>query len=145
MAVIEKETTVNGSCEKIWADLIQDPNQWDQWMTPIRGIEEHVNGPVRGGLDFHVQLGNIGGAKIKVVEATPCRLLRWNAGPAMAHMMGMPMRGTLELRQLGTGTRVIMRMVTPMMMAPMMRMMSGLNSEEEVGKTIQRIKLRAEG
>ncbi len=144
MAVIEKEISVNAPCDKIWRDLVQDPNRWGEWLTPLRGIEEHVDGAVRAGLEFHVQLGKIGGAKIKVVEATPGNLLRWNAGPPMAHMMGMAMRGRLELRQRGAATQVTLKMVTPMMMAPMMKMMSGLNSGEEVTKTMQQIKLRAE-
>jgi hypothetical protein len=62
----------------------------------------------------------------------------------MMHMMGMPMRGTLVLNQHDGGTRVSLRMVTPMMMAPMMGMMSGLKPKEEMDKTIQAIKRQAE-
>lgn len=89
-------------------------------------------------------LGRIGGAKIKVTQVVTNRGVRFNAGPGMMHMMGMPMRGTLVLHQEDGGTRVELRMVTPMMMAPMMGMMSGLKPKEEMDKTIQEIKRQAE-
>ena len=144
MAVIKKETFVNAPADKVWATLINDPNRWDEWLTPVRALEERVTGSVREGLEFHITLGKIGGAKIKVVEAVPGRLLRWNAGPGMMHMMGMPMRGTLELEPRDGSTHVFLKMVTPMMMAPMMGMMSGLNPNEEMTKTIERIKRESE-
>lgn len=143
MAVINKEIVVDATPEKIWG-LIQDPNRWSEWLTPIKALEEKVSGTVRERLEFHIQLGNMGGVKVKVKEAVPNRLLRWNAGPPMAHMMGMTMRGTLELRRANGTTHVSLRMVTPMMMAPMMRMMSGIDPREEMEKTIRQIKRLAE-
>lgn len=144
MAVIKRETVVNAPPEKIWSTLIEDPNRWTEWLTPIRALEERVTGSIREGLEFHIQLGKIGGAKVKVIEAAPGRLLRWNAGPGMMHMMGMPMRGTLEFQRRNGATYVYLKMVTPMMMAPMMGMMSGINPKEEMDKTIERIKRLSE-
>ena len=138
MAIITRETTVNASPETIWAGLIDDPNKWGDWLTPIRGVEERVGGLVEEGLEFDIRLGKIG-AKIRVTEADRGRRLRWKAGPGMMLMMGMAMRGTLELQSHNGSTRVLLRMVTPMMMAPMMQMMSGLNSKEEMTATIERI------
>ena len=144
MAVINKEIVVNVPPEKIWSTLIEDPNRWTEWLTPIRALEEKVTGAVREGLEFHIQMGKMGGAKVKVKEVVPNRLLRWNGGPPMAHIMGMAMRGTLEFRRTNGATHVSLRMVTPMMMAPMMGMMSGLKPREEMEKTIQQIKRLSE-
>lgn len=143
MAIIKRETTVSASPDKVWAKLINDPNGWPQWLTPVRSVEEKVAGSVREGLEFDVKLGKLGG-KIKVTEATAGKRLQWKAGPAMMVAMGMAMRGTLDFETKNGGTRVFLRMVTPMMMAPMMGMMSGLNSTEEMTKTIDRIKRLSE-
>lgn len=143
MAIIKRETLVKAPADTIWDKLISDPNQWGDWLTPIRGFEERVDGPVRKGLEFHVRLGKIS-AKIKVTEVLPGRRLKWKAGPGMMHMMGMTMRGRLEFQPRNGSTQVLLRMVTPMMMGPMMKMMSGLNSKEEMTKTIERIKLLSE-
>lgn len=144
MAIIVKELTVNAPPSKVWA-LVEDPSLWPTWFTPIRALEERVNGPIREGLEFHFTMGRLGGAKMKVKEVVPNQRVRWNGGPPMAHMMGMTMRGTLELRPFDSGsTRVTLRMVTPMMMAPMMKMMSGLNAKEEIDKSIKELKRQAE-
>jgi hypothetical protein len=37
MATIKRETTVSASGEEIWANLIQDPNHWNDWLTPSAG------------------------------------------------------------------------------------------------------------
>lgn len=144
MPTVKKDIWVDAQPEKIWSRLISDPNRWDHWLTPIRGYEERVTGEVAKGLEFHVQIGKIGGAKIKVVEAVPARRLRWNAGPAMAHMMRMPMRGTLELEPQGQRTHATLKMKTPMMMVPMMKMLSGINAKREMEDSISRIKSESE-
>ncbi|MFQ5933427.1 MAG: SRPBCC family protein [Dehalococcoidia bacterium] len=140
MAIIKRETTVKASADSVWISLIDDPNRWGEWLTPIRGVEERVEEPVREGLEFHVQLGKLS-AKVKVTEAVPGSRLRWKAGPGMMMAMGMSMRGTLEFQPVNGATHVFLRMVTPMMMGPMMRMMSGLNPKEEMTKTIERIRV----
>lgn len=139
MAVIKRETTVKASADSVWANLIYDPNRWGEWLTPIKSVEERVGESVREGLEFHVQLGRLS-AKVKVTEAVPGQRLKWKAGPGMMMAMGMSMRGTLEFRSVNGSTQVFLKMVTPMMMGPMMRMMSGLNPKEEMTKTITQIK-----
>lgn len=140
MATIVREETVNAPGETIWSKLIDDPSHWVEWLTPVRGLEERVRGPVRSGTTFGVRLGKLSG-KIRVLEAAVGERLRWKAGPAMMLAMGMGMKGTLEFQRAGNGrTRVRLTMRTPMMMGPMMRMMSGLDPKEEMTKTIARIK-----
>ena len=145
MTIITRQVTVNASPEAIWDKLIDDPNQWLEWLTPIRQFEESVSGPVRDGLELPVQIGNLGGAKLKVTEAVRGRRLRWKVGPSMMLMMGMGMKGTLEFHSQDNATEVSLRMVTPMMMAPMMGLMTGIKPAEEMTKTIAKIKAVAEG
>jgi hypothetical protein len=140
VSTIRREATVQATGDRIWEQLIADPNGWSRWLTPVRGVEEHVSGPTHEGTEFSVRLGKIGG-KVKVTEAVPGQRLRWKAGPAMMLAMGMGMRGTLELRRGGNGaTRVLLEMRTPAMMTPMMKMMSGLDPEREMTQTISRIR-----
>ncbi|MEE9248021.1 MAG: SRPBCC family protein [Dehalococcoidia bacterium] len=143
MAVIKRETTVKAPSDDVWANLIHDPNRWGEWLTPIRGVEERVRESVREGLEFQVLIGKLSG-KIKITEAVPGRKLRWKAGPGMMMAMGMSMRGTLEFQPVNGSTHVFLKMVTPMMMGPMMKMMSGLNTKEEMTKTIGMIKRLSE-
>jgi uncharacterized protein YndB with AHSA1/START domain len=138
MATVNRETTVRASADKIWS-LFEDANRWPEWLTPVRGLEENVAGSVREGSEFSARLGKVSG-KIRVLEASRGRRLRWKAGPAMMLAMGMGMKGTLELQGNGNTTRVLLKHKTPMMMGPMMRMMSGLNPKEEMTKTVSRIK-----
>ena len=101
---------------------------------------------MRGGAEFGVRLGKISG-KIRVTEAATGRRLRWQAGPSMMMAMGMAMRGTLDLDPAPNGsTRVRLEMKTPMgpMGAMMMRMMAGLDPNEEMTATITRVKSLAE-
>jgi len=140
MATINRETTVQASPETIWSSLFEDPNRWPTWLTPIRGLEERASGPVRPGTELSVRLGNIG-AKIRVIEATRGQRLRWRAGPPMLLAMGSGMKGSLEFQPTAQGaTRVLLTMKSPMMLGPMMKMMSGLNPKDEMTKTINRIK-----
>lgn len=139
MAIIKRETTVSATPDAVWTKLIEDPNTWPEWLTPVRQLEERASGPVRKGTEFNVLLGKLGG-KIKVTEAVRGARLRWKAGPAMMLAMGMGMQGELTLQRGDGGTRVSLRMVTPMMMAPMMKMMSGLDPSYEMTQTINRIK-----
>lgn len=139
---ITRETTVRATGDAIWSSLIEDPNRWTEWLTPVRGIEEKVGVPVRVGTEFSVRLGKMGG-KVRVTEATKGQRLRWKAGPSMMMAMGMAMKGTLELERTGNGaTHVVLKMTTPMgpMGSMMMRMMAGLNPKNEMTATINRIK-----
>jgi len=139
MATIERETTVGASPEEIWAALIRDPNHWTDWLTPLRGLEGKVAASVSAGLSFGARIGNLSG-RIKVVEAVEGRKLRWKAGPAPLLAMGMGMKGTLELHGANGQTHVHLTMSSPPMLRPMMQAMTGLNTAEEMTRTIDRIK-----
>ncbi len=137
MPTTTRTVEIGAPPEKIW-EVLSDGNRWPEWLTPIRGLEETAPAVLHEGDEFHVALGKMGGAKIKVTEVTTKRRLRWNAGPGMAHMMGMPMKASLELQLQGVNrTRVVLTMITPMMMAPMMGMMTGLKAKDEVERTVQ--------
>jgi Polyketide cyclase / dehydrase and lipid transport len=140
MATINREATVHSSADTLWSKLFEDPNRWPDWLTPVRGLEERASGPVRAGSELSARLGNIGG-KIRVTEATRGQRLRWKAGPPMLLAMGTGMKGSLELHATGNGsTHVHLKMKSPLMLGPMLKMMSGLNLKDEMTKTIGRIK-----
>ena len=139
MAIIKRETTVSTSPPDLWERLISDPNVWPDWLTPLRGFDETISGPVKAGASYSARLGNMS-TKIKVKEVTNGTRLRWAGGPSMMLAMGSGMRGTLTFTPDGEGTKVNLTMVTPMMLAPMMKMMTGLNTGEEMTKTIGKIK-----
>ena len=139
MATIERETTVSASGEEIWANLIQDPNHWNDWLTPVRGLEEKVSPQVGAGQSFGARIGNLSG-KIKVVEAVEGKKLRWKAGSGPLLAMGMSMKGTLEFQQRNGATHVHLTMTSPPMMSPLMQAMIGLKVDDEMTKTINRIK-----
>lgn len=139
MATITRETTVRAGSDEIWASLIQDPNGWERWLTPLRGLEGKAASPVNKGQSFAARIGNLSG-KIKVVEAAPGKRLRWKAGPGPLLAMGMGMKGTLELKAANGTTQVQLVMKSPPMMSPMMQSMTGLRIGDEMTKTIGRIK-----
>lgn len=139
MATIEREITVDTSPQELWARLINDPNRWSEWLTPLRGLDEKVASRVSDDLSFGARIGNLSG-KIKVVEAVAGKTLRWKAGPGPLLAMGMGMKGTLELQARNGGTYVQLTMKSPPMMKPMMQAMTGLDTAEEMTKTISRIK-----
>jgi hypothetical protein len=139
MATVKRETTVSASPEEIWTNLIEDPNHWSDWLTPLRGLEEKVTPRVSQGVSFGARIGNLGG-KIKVVEAVTGKKLRWKAGPGALLAMGMGMKGTLELHAKNGATHVHLTMKSPPMMRPMMQAMTGIKVADEMTKTINRIK-----
>ena len=139
MATIKREATIDTTGEEIWTNLIQDPNRWTDWLTPLRGLEEKVTTPVSAGMSFGARIGNLSG-KVRVLEAAKGEKLRWKAGPGPLLAMGMGMKGTLEFHTSGGQTHVHLTMKSPPMMGPMMKMMTGLNPKDEMTKTINRIK-----
>lgn len=143
MATVKREATVRRAGEEIWTGLIQDPNRWQDWLTPLRGLEERVDQPVRAGMRFGARIGNLSG-QIRVVEADRGKRLRWKAGPGPLLAMGMGMKGTLELHPSGDATHVHLTMKSPPMMRPMMQAMTGLKVADEMTKTINRIKQLSE-
>jgi len=98
-----------------------------------------VKSPVVSGLSFGARIGNLSG-KIKVVEVIEGKKLRWKAGPGPLLAMGMGMKDSLELAPKNGGTDVHITMKSPPMMRPMMQAMTGLNTADEMTKTISRIK-----
>ena len=139
MGTIRKETTVSASPSDLWAKLIEDPNVWPDWLTPVRGLDEVVSGKVHAGLTFSARVGKLS-AKIKVRKVSQGREIQWSGGPGMMLAMGSGMKGKLVFTKSGEGTKVNLTMVTPMMFAPMMKMMTGLNTGDEMNKTIANIK-----
>lgn len=139
MAIIRKETTVSASPSELWAKIIEDPNVWPDWLTPVRGLDEVVSGKVRAGLSFSARVGKLS-AKIKVRKVSRNKEIQWSGGPGMMLAMGTGMKGKLVFTPSGEGTKVSLTMVTPLMLAPMMKMMTGLNTPEEMTKTIAKIK-----
>ena len=102
------------------------------------------DGPLAAGSTVEVTIGKVGGAKMKIKEAESGRLLRWNAGPFLAHMMGMPMKVQLDLAPRGEGTDATITFKINPMIAPMMKMMTGLNLGEGAPRTVQRLKQASE-
>ncbi|NQW17020.1 MAG: SRPBCC family protein [Chloroflexi bacterium] len=143
MAIIKRETTVAVKSNDLWDKLVSDPNIWPEWLTPLRGFDETITVSAKAGSSYSARVGNMS-AKINVKEATTGKKLRWAAGPPMMLAMGTGMRGTLEFTPSGDSTKVNLTMVTPMMFAPMMKMMTGLNTGDEMTKTIGKIKEVAE-
>ncbi len=139
MATIKRDITVRASTEEIWTSLIQDPNGWERWLTPLRGLEGKAVSPVSRGQSFAARIGNLSG-KIKVVEAAPGKRLRWKAGPGPLLAMGMGMKGTLDLAAENGATHVHLAMKSPPMLGPMMQSMTGLRVGDEMTRTIGRIK-----
>ena len=139
MATVKRETTVGASPEEVWANLIQDPNHWSDWLTPLRGLEEKVTPRVSEGMSFGARIGNLSGT-IKVVEAVAGKKLRWKAGPGPLLAMGMGMKGTLEFHSSNGATHVHLTMKSPPMMRPMMQAMTGFKVADEMTNTVNRIR-----
>lgn len=139
MATVRRETTVSASPSDLWSKIIDDPNVWPDWLTPVRGLDEVVDGKVRAGLTFSARVSKLS-AKIKVRKVTLGKEIQWSGGPGMMLAMGSGMKGKLEFTPSGDGNKVNLTMVTSMMFAPMMKMMTGLNTGEEMTKTIDNIK-----
>ena len=142
MATVKRETTVNASPEEIWTNLIQDPNHWTDWLTPLRGLEEKVSPQVSAGQSFAARIGNLSG-KVKV-EAVAGKKLRWKAGPGPLLAMGMGMKGTLELHGSNGTTHVDLTMKSPPMMRSMMQAMTGFKVADEMTNSVNRIRKLSE-
>lgn len=136
---------INASPDKVW-EVISDGKRLPDWLTPIRGVDTvEPQGPLAAGTQVEATIGNLGGAKLKFKEAEKGRKLRWTAGPFMAYMMMMPMKIQVDLEPRGDNTSVTVTFKTPMMIAPLMKMMTGLNFGEEAPNTVQKLKQVVEG
>ena len=111
---------INASADKVWG-IVSDGSRLPQWLSPVGSVEKiEPDGPLAEGSQLEVAIGNLGGAKIKIKDAQASRSLRWTAGPFLAYMMMMPM------------------------IAPLMRMMTGLKFADEAPATVQKLKQVAE-
>ena len=111
------------------------------WLTPVRGVDTvEPAGPLAKGSRVEATVGNLGGAKLKFKEVETARTLYWSAGPFMLHMMHMPMTVRLELKPRGENTEATITFKTNPMVAPMMKMMVGLNFAEEAPATARKLK-----
>lgn len=136
---------INASPDKVW-EVISDGKRLPDWLTPIRGVDTvEPQGPLAAGTQVEATIGNLGGAKLKFKEAEKGRKLRWTAGPFMAYMMMMPMKIQVDLEPRGDNTSVTITFKTAMMIAPLMKMMTGLNFGEEAPNTVQKLKQVVEG
>ncbi len=144
MPVNEHRVTVNASPAKVWS-VISEADNLMNWLSPIKGLDEKETGPITVGRRMKGQLGNASGASLRFKTVEANRQLSWDAGPAMAHMMMMPMRVSITIEPAGeSGSTVNARFKSAMMIAPMMKMMSGLDFSEEVVTTANSIKELAE-
>ena len=131
---------INASPDKVWA-IVSDGERLTEWLTPVRGVDSvDPEGPLAIGSEIEATLGKAGGAKIKIKEAQQGRRLRWAAGPAMGHMMRMPMHVELDLEPRGESTAATVTFKTSVMVAPLIKMMSGLDFNVEAPNTVERLK-----
>ncbi len=131
---------INASPDKVWA-IVSDGARLTEWLTPVRGVDSvDPQGPLKVGSQIEATLGKAGGAQLRIKEAQQGRRLRWAAGPAMAHMMRMPMHVELDLEPRGESTAATITFKANPMIAPLMKMMSGLNLGAEAPNTVQKLK-----
>lgn len=144
MPINEHSVTVNAAPAKVWS-VISNADNLLNWLSPIKSTEEKESGPITVGRRMRVQLGNANGGSLRFGTVDTNRQIAWNAGPAMAHMMMMPMRVSISIDPAGeNASKVTARFKSAMMIAPMMKAMSGLDFSEEVVTTASNIKEQAE-
>ena len=135
---------INASTDKVW-DLVSDGDRLGEWVSPIRGVDTvEPQGPLAAGSKVTATIGKLGGASLKFKEAERGHKLRWTAGPFMAYMMMMPMTVQLDLEPRPDHTSATITFKTNPMIAPLMKMMTGLNFAEEAPATAQKLKQAAE-
>ena len=143
MPINEHSVQVNAPPSKVWS-LISDADNLMNWLSPMKGLESSESGPITAGRRIKGQLGNANGATLKFKKVEVDHELAWDAGPGIAHMMMMPMRVSVSIEPAGEGSTVTARFKSAMMIAPMMKAMSGLDFSEEVVTTVNSIKQLAE-
>lgn len=144
MGKYEATAQIDASAEEIWR-LVSDGNQLTTWLKPVRGVDSvDPPGPLAKGSQVEATVGNLGGAKLKFKEAERDRTLYWSAGPFMLHMTHMPMSVRLELEPQGEKTQATLTFKTNPMVAPMMKMLVGLNFAEEAPATVSKLKQAVE-
>jgi carbon monoxide dehydrogenase subunit G len=145
MGKYESTVQINASTDKVW-ELVTNGERIGDWLSPIRGVDSvEPSGPLAAGSRMTATIGNLGGASLKFKEAEKGRTLRWTAGPFMAYMMMMPMKVELDLEARGDQTAATITFKTNPMIAPLMKMMTGLNFGDEAVSTGQKLKAASEG
>ena len=135
---------IAATSDQVWA-VVSDGNRLSEWLTPVKGVDSvEPDGPLAKGSQLEATLGNVGGAKLKIKEADAGQRLKWSAGPAMAHMMRMPMIVELNLEAQGESTTASITFKSSMMMAPLIGMMTGLKFADEAPATVQALKAAVE-
>ena len=144
MGKFEATTQIAACPETVWA-LVSDGDRLTSWLTPVRGVDTvEPAGPLAKGSRVEPTVGNLGGAKLKFKEAEMARTLYRSAGPFMLHMLHMPMTVRLDLKPRGENTEARITFKTNPMVAPMMKMMVGLNFAEEASASAEKLKQTVE-
>lgn len=144
MGKFEATTQIAASPDKVW-ELVTDANRLTSWLSPVLGVDSvEPAGPLAKGSQVEATIGKLGGAKLKFKESERARTLYWSAGPFMLHMMRMPMTVRLELEPRGENTQATVTFKTNPMVAPLMKMMVGLNWAEEAPATVAKLKQAVE-
>lgn len=144
MGKFEATTQIAASPDRVW-ELVSDGNRLGSWLTPVQGVDSvDPAGPLAKGSQVEATVGKLGGAKLKFKDVERGRTLYWSAGPFMLHMMHMPMTVRLELEPRGENTQATITYKTNPMVAPMMKMMVGLDWTEEAPATVAKLKQAVE-
>lgn len=143
MPTYSSSVQVQAKPEEVWA-LISDGSRLPEWLSPVKAIEGKAPSPLSPGTDLKAVIGRVPGARLKVTEATPKRRLSGNAGPAVAHMMGMPIVMSVDLEGKEEATQVTFSIQANPVVAPMIKMTTGLDFEAECSRTTQSIKQAVE-
>jgi carbon monoxide dehydrogenase subunit G len=144
MGKYESTVQINASSDKVW-EVVTNGDRLADWLSPVHGVDSiDPQGPLAAGTQVEATIGKLGGAKLKFQEADKGRTLRWTAGPFMAYMMMMPMKVQLDLEPRGDQTSATITFKTNPMIAPLMKMMTGLNFAEEATATAQKLKQATE-
>ncbi len=139
-------TRIEASPEAIW-DIVSDGSRLPEWLTPIaevRGVA--TAGELAEGSEVKVKMvGRVPpGQKVAIHEAVPGQKLSARVGPAFAHALGIAMRVELTLEPSGEATTATVRFTCNPITTPLQRRISGMNLDEHVRATAQRLKEAAE-
>ena len=140
-------TQIEASPEAVW-DVVSDGRRLPEWLTPIaevRGIA--TAGELAEGSEVKVKMvGRVPpGQKVAIHEAVPGQKLSASVGPAFAHALGIAMRVEVTLEPSGEVTTATVRFTCNPITGPLQRRISGMNADEHVQSTVQRLKEAAEG
>ncbi len=139
-------TQIEASPEAVW-DVVSDGSRLPEWLTPIpevRGVA--TAGKLAEGSEVKDKMvGRVPpGQKVAIHEAVPGQKLSAIVGPAFAHALGIAMRVELTLEPRGEATTATVRFTCNPITGPLQQRISGMNLNEHVQSTVQRLKEAAE-